>query len=516
MRQALYRKWRSAKFFEIVGQEPVVAALKNQIATGRCGHAYIFTGIRGTGKTSLARILAKAVNCENPADGEPCGVCGSCMGIDNGSILDVTEIDAASNNGVDNIRDLRDETAYTPTVCKMRVYIIDEVHMLSSGAFNALLKILEEPPEHVMFILATTEIHKVPATILSRCQRFDLKRISVSDIAKRLDFIAGEEKISLEPEASMLIARLADGAMRDALSILDTCASLGENIDEETVTRLAGVTDKSYLFTLAAAIKDGDLKLLLELLSKLYESSVDPTRLCIELVGHYRNLLMCKYGADSALCDCSEQTVKRYIVVSGEYDSNELLALLATLGKTADGLSASPDRMLTLQLCFINLCNKKAGFQGDEHENKSISEPHREKTAPPQPKSNEDGENRKPQPLQARAAAADAEILENWDNVIAALKEKSGMLYGFLSGSHAYKTATHILIDANELFMNYMHNNDSASLILKAAIFQVTGLGMPIGPYKRKAETEICDEAADELEDLLKRANKNKVEVDIK
>ena len=227
MYRALYRKWRPQRFEDVVAQRGIVTALRNQVASGRVGHAYLFTGVRGTGKTTCAKIFAKAVNCLHPKDGDPCGECEICKGIDNGSILDVVEMDAASNNGVDDIRDLRDETAYTPSACHYKVYIIDEVHMLSTAAFNALLKTLEEPPAHVIFILATTEIQKVPATILSRCQRYDFTRIGPEDIAQRVEYIAGQEGLELTTDGAELISRLADGAMRDALSILDTCAGLG-------------------------------------------------------------------------------------------------------------------------------------------------------------------------------------------------------------------------------------------------------------------------------------------------
>ena len=244
MYRALYRKWRPQRFEDVVGQRAIVTALKNQITANRVGHAYLFTGVRGTGKTTCAKIFAKAVNCLHPVNGDPCGECEICKGIDNGSILDVVEMDAASNNGVDDIRDLRDETAYTPSACKYKVYIIDEVHMLSTAAFNALLKTLEEPPAHVIFILATTEIQKVPATILSRCQRYDFTRIGPEDIARRVEYIAGEEKLELSPDGAELIARLADGALRDALSILDTCAGVTSKIDADVVRRMASFYNK--------------------------------------------------------------------------------------------------------------------------------------------------------------------------------------------------------------------------------------------------------------------------------
>ena len=258
MYRALYRKWRPRKFADVVGQEAIVTALQNQIAAGRIGHAYLFTGTRGTGKTTCAKIFAKAVNCLDTTSPDPCGECAVCKGIDEGTILDVSEIDAASNNSVDDIRDLRDETAYLPAVCKYKVYIIDEVHMLSTSAFNALLKTMEEPPEHVIFILATTEVQKVPATILSRCQRYDFQRITADKIAGRLEYVAGQENIELDHNAAELIGRLADGAMRDALSILDTCAGVSNTVDEALVRRMAGVTDRKYLFEISDAIAARD------------------------------------------------------------------------------------------------------------------------------------------------------------------------------------------------------------------------------------------------------------------
>ena len=272
MYRALYRKWRPQRFEDVVGQRGIVTALRNQIATGRVGHAYLFTGVRGTGKTTCAKIFAKAVNCLHPVNGDPCGECEICKGIDNGSLLGVVEMDAASNNGVDDIRDLRDETAYTPSACQYKVYIIDEVHMLSTAAFNALLKTLEEPPAHVIFILATTEIQKVPATILSRCQRYDFTRIGPEDIARRVEYIAGEEKLELTSDGAELIARLADGALRDALSILDTCAGVTAKIDADVVRRMAGVTDRSYLFQISDALEAQDAAAALAQLAQLRHS----------------------------------------------------------------------------------------------------------------------------------------------------------------------------------------------------------------------------------------------------
>ena len=302
MYRALYRKWRPQRFEDVVAQHGTVTALRNQVAAGRVGHAYLFTGVRGTGKTTCAKIFAKAVNCLNPHDGDPCCQCSICRGIDDGSILDVVEMDAASNNGVDDIRGLRDETAYTPSECRYKVYIIDEVHMLSTAAFNALLKTLEEPPAHVIFILATTEIQKVPETILSRCQRYDFARIVPEDIARRVEYIAGEEHLQLTTEGAELISRLADGAMRDALSILDTCAGVTSQIDASVVRKMAGVTDRSYLFRISDAIAAQDGATALACLAQLrQQDSVDIKRLTDELIAHYRALMLAALPGGQAL-----------------------------------------------------------------------------------------------------------------------------------------------------------------------------------------------------------------------
>ncbi|MEG2769595.1 MAG: DNA polymerase III subunit gamma/tau, partial [Oscillospiraceae bacterium] len=279
MYRALYRKYRPLTFDDVIGQNDIVTALTSQVANQKTGHAYIFTGTRGTGKTTCAKIFAKAINCTDTKNGNPCGECAICKGVENGSLVDVVEIDAASNNGVDSIRDLREETAYTPSVAKYKVYIIDEVHMLSTAAFNALLKIMEEPPAHIVFILATTEIHKVPATILSRCQRYDFMRISPTEINARLCHVATEENIELTREAANLISRLADGAMRDALSILDTCSSTGGVIDEIMVQKMAGVTDKSYLFKLSDAIAKRDAAAAICLLADIRTGCSDTKRI---------------------------------------------------------------------------------------------------------------------------------------------------------------------------------------------------------------------------------------------
>ena len=356
MYRALYRKWRPRTFEDVVGQQGIVSALKNQIATGRVGHAYLFTGTRGTGKTTCAKIFAKAVNCQDKTSPDPCGVCQICKGIDDGSILDVVEIDAASNNGVDNIRDLRDETAYTPSACTYKVYIIDEVHMLSIAAFNALLKIMEEPPSHVIFILATTEIHKVPATILSRCQRYDFGRIKPEDIAARVNYVAAQEQLELTEGAAALIARLADGALRDALSILDTCAGVSTQIDEELVRRMAGVTDRSYLFRISDALHNKNATEALAEVAQLRQQSVDMKRLCEELISHYRNLMLAALpGGKALLSGVAPEEEAQYLQTAEGIRQGESVRAIRLLGSALEKMGRGTDQRIELELALFAL-----------------------------------------------------------------------------------------------------------------------------------------------------------------
>ena len=357
MYQALYRKYRPQTFSDVVGQKSVTDTLRAQLETGRLSHAYLFTGTRGTGKTTCAKIFAKAVNCLNPHDGDPCCQCSICRGIDDGSILDVVEMDAASNNGVDDIRGLRDETAYTPSECRYKVYIIDEVHMLSTAAFNALLKTLEEPPAHVIFILATTEIQKVPETILSRCQRYDFARIVPEDIARRVEYIAGEEHLQLTTEGAELISRLADGAMRDALSILDTCAGVTSQIDASVVRKMAGVTDRSYLFRISDAIAAQDGATALACLAQLrQQDSVDIKRLTDELIAHYRALMLAALpGGQALLTGVSPEEEALYLQKGPALGQREPIRAIRLLGNALEHMARGSDQRIELELALVNL-----------------------------------------------------------------------------------------------------------------------------------------------------------------
>ncbi len=358
MYRALYRKWRPQVFSDVSGQSHITDTLMNEISSGRLSHAYLFTGSRGTGKTTCAKILAKAVNCLNPQNGSPCNECMICRGIDDGSILDVTEIDAASNNSVDNIRDLRDEVNFTPAAAKYRVYIIDEVHMLSSGAFNALLKTLEEPPEHVLFILATTEVQKLPATILSRCQRFDFRRIPPEDIAARLMTVAQNENLQLTDDAALLIARVSDGALRDALSILDQCAGYNEPITITTVSNAAGLLGKDYLFELSDAILNGDSSSVLSIIDRLHASSCDMERLMSELVNHFRNIMIAKTTRNpEKFIVCTPDELERYVNNGKSITYGSVLHIMETLCKEASQLKYSAHQRAQTEATLIRLCS---------------------------------------------------------------------------------------------------------------------------------------------------------------
>lgn len=361
MYRVLYRKWRPTGFKDVIGQAHITSTLRNEINSGRISHAYLFTGSRGTGKTTCAKILAKAVNCLNLTDGEPCGKCDNCIGIANGNIMDVVEMDAASNNSVNNIRDVLDEVMFTPSEAKYRVYIIDEVHMLSTGAFNALLKTLEEPPSHVVFILATTEVHKLPATILSRCQRFDFNRIAPEDIADRLEYIAKEENVTIDREGAMLIAAVADGAMRDALSILDRCIGLSENITSDIVREATGLAGRDYLFSLAEAIRTEDVPLAINTINTLHKASKSISRLCEELTEHFRTLMLLKTMKKSAkdLIIMSAEEFTKAQEQAEKMSLTQIVYSIDTLQESLERMFKGGNNKIEFETCMIKLCNPK-------------------------------------------------------------------------------------------------------------------------------------------------------------
>ena len=356
--QALYRKYRPQTFDDVSGQMAVTQTLKTQLMSGRMSHAYLFTGSRGTGKTSCAKILAKAVNCLHPDNGNPCNACEACRAIDSGSCMDVLEIDAASNNGVDNVRDLRDDAIYTPSQVKMRVYIIDEVHMLSISAFNALLKIIEEPPEHLLFILATTELHKVPATILSRCQRFSFRRISQEDIAARLQFVAYQENIDLDDSAARVLARLADGGMRDGLSLLDQCASAttGE-LTAERVYACLGIAGEQKCGQLMGYIANQDSKNALSLFNRLYTEGKDLSAMLDEMACLTRDLLVMKTAGGAGITMLSGVASDQEVLeLTKALTTGELVRMMNRLQQTLAGFTRSSSRRMDAELCILELC----------------------------------------------------------------------------------------------------------------------------------------------------------------
>ncbi len=366
MYRVLYRKWRPQTFSDVSGQPHITDTLMNEVKENRLAHAYLFTGSRGTGKTSCAKILSKAINCLNPVNGNPCNNCEICRGIDEGSVLDVVEIDAASNRGIDDIRALREESAFTPAQAKYRVYIIDEVHMLTIEAFNALLKTLEEPPEHIVFILATTEVQKLPSTILSRCQRFDFRRISVDAIVERLNYVAQQENVTIDNTAATLIARIADGGMRDALSVFDRCLSISENVTEKVVSDAAGIMSKDYLFALSYAFRNKDTSKALSIIDELHNSSCDTERLCTELTNHFRSLLVIKSvnNPENILVSTNEE-LEELKKISELFTIEEILSIMNILSATIASIKVTQNRRVETEMAMIKICSPSLSADTD-------------------------------------------------------------------------------------------------------------------------------------------------------
>ena len=553
MYHALYRKWRPQKFADVVGQEPIVTALQNQIASGRIGHAYLFTGTRGTGKTTCAKIFAKAINCLDHSSPDPCGECEVCRGIDEGTVLDISEIDAASNNSVDDIRDLRDETAFLPTVCQYKVYIIDEVHMLSTSAFNALLKTMEEPPPHVIFILATTEVQKVPATILSRCQRYDFARITADKIAGRLLYVASQESFTLTEGAAALIGRLADGAMRDALSILDTCAGVSTQVDEALVRRMAGVTDRAYLFEISDAIAKGDAVAALQKVAELRQQSVDMRRLCTELAGHYRNLMLSSLPQGTALLTGISPEEEAAYSARASTPQADAVRGIEAFGEALEKMGRGADQRIELELAIFSLTQPVAqpamqvvqqaapAAQGQPAPFASgpapfaaqpvqpavpspaapavppagqpvqppVAQPEEEAAPWQAAPANPQAFAPEPSPPPAAPAApavppADRTLrpFAPWPQVLEALSGRDPAMSSFLRGSGAFYDGRRVLIDCNETFRDYMRQNKETNRLLKQVILEVSGIRCGIGPYE-KPQTAAAS-GAPPVEDTLK------------
>lgn len=535
MYQALYRKWRPKSFSDVYGQPHVTRTLQSQLESGRISHAYLFTGSRGTGKTTCAKILSKAVNCLNPVDGNPCNECEICKGIENGSILDVIEIDAASNNGVDNIRDLREEANFTPVNAKYRVYIIDEVHMLSIGAFNALLKTLEEPPSHVIFILATTEIHKLPATILSRCQRFDFKRISPEDITARLVYVAEKENVTLTENAAALIARIADGGMRDALSLLDRCFAMGNNIDEDAVSAAAGIAGTIHLFSFSEYVAKGDFTSALKLVSKLHNESCDIDSLCTELTLHFRNLMVAKTVKEcDGLIVCSKDELEKTKARAAELKLSKILSSIEILEKAAANIKNAVNKKIQLEAAIIKMCSPvSSGSISEEIEERIASLEEKinalssgkvfaapknnnsvnvQEQKPAEPVKSEPVQNEKPeekiteQPEETPAETAspvDDGPFYNWSDVLEALKKYDIPLFGIMAGSTAVIKNGRVIINSENPTLFDFICTDTHSRELARAIYDVLGQKMKIAvSNKEKAKA-----SSNPLEDLKNKIN---------
>lgn len=558
MYRALYRKYRPSTFSDVVGQNHITQTLMNAVSAGKTSHAYLFTGSRGTGKTSCAKILAKAVNCEHPVGGNPCNECDICRGIDNGSILDVVEIDAASNNSVDNIRDLREEANFTPANAKYRVYIIDEVHMLSVGAFNSLLKTLEEPPEHVKFILATTEVHKLPSTILSRCQRFDFKRIPPESIAERLKEVAEKENMQLSDDGAMLIARIADGAMRDALSLLDRCVSHEGVIDSSVVAKNSGLAGREYIFTLADCILQKDASKALEILNGLYNDSCDMERLVIELTNHFRNLMISKAVKDfERMLICSQNEIE---IIRRQSESTTLATIMSCidiLTSSAADMKQGANRRTVAELCIIRLCTpsldvdvnslvrriselEKAIANGisvkvsstpvsaptplsetapaapapvPEMDAESKSAEKVQEVKEEQPKEQADVQSEpvkteKEAPLKANAGATVP--FTKWPEVTEKLFAENKSLIAMLSGSSAYIYDNKFLLIKGSPVLELYLKTGEYSKIIKQAVFDVTGKAYSLGVYNSAPQ----ESGKNPLSDLVSKAKQLGIKVE--
>ncbi|MCI9192122.1 MAG: DNA polymerase III subunit gamma/tau [Acutalibacter muris] len=550
MYKVLYRKYRPRVFADVVGQPQVTVTLKNELMRGRISHAYLFTGSRGTGKTTCAKILARAVNCLRPVDGDPCGECEICRGLEDSSLLDVMEIDAASNNGVENVRAIIEETSFTPARAKYRVYIIDEVHMLSPAAFNALLKTLEEPPAHVVFILATTEVHKLLPTILSRCQRFDFHRIDPELMAARLEQVSGLEGAQLDQEAALLIARTADGALRDALSLLDQCLGRGTHITLETVYETAGLAARDYLGQLARAVAERDPAAALGVIDRLHRESKDLSRLCAELAEYFRGLLLYKTMKDPGpLLQVSPAEREELSGLSGAMSLATVLHCLDALEEALNKMRLGNQRT-QLEIALVRLCSPQLDTTPESllrriealesgtalhppRESAERPEPHRDSDfdLPPAPEPPPPAEPApEPAPIPKAAPAPKAppapnprpaadpgveELMENakrfgaWPDILQQLSAGSKSVAMAFEGSSAYISGDYMLIDAPEIAFDLLKKSDQRTR-LREAISRVTGRAYKLGPYKRAGEGAKTDP----MDELLRRAREAGIPVE--
>ena len=559
MYQVLYRKYRPRVFSDVVGQEHITSTLSKEIETGKISHAYLFTGSRGTGKTTCAKILSKAVNCLHPVNGNPCNECEICKGLDSGAILDVVEIDAASNNGVENIRDIRDEINFTPASCKYRVYIIDEVHMLSIGAFNALLKTLEEPPAHVKFILATTEVHKLPVTIVSRCQRFDFKRVTPEAMKQRMQYIADCEGFTADDEALSLIARIADGGMRDALSLLDQCTGHGKHISADIVCDVAGMTGKDHLFAVADAVAQTNAGKALEIINDLHANSCDMERLCSDLINHFRNLMIVKtVKSASDILVCTAEELEQYKAQSGKLTLENILYCISLLQDSMANIKRGVNRRIEMEMATIKLATPNLTSDNEallrrisDLEVKiktgaiAVSTPTAtvkplEESKPAVPAENHETVEKAPEMAESKPAVApdeypaeapkpqapkeestDGEMPIDWAEVLSELTKTNMPLWGVLNGSSAIIRGDYVLIKSDNPTLSAFIKTGSNAKDVKEAIIRVTGkryrLGLQGANTTPSAGTNASAPVApkDPLENLISRAKDMGINIDV-
>ena len=550
MYHALYRKWRPLTFDDVVSQPHITTTLKNQIQSNKIAHAYLFTGSRGTGKTTCARIFAKSVNCANSKDGNPCLECEICRCADSESLTDIIEIDAASNTGVDDIRALKESAEFLPEQCRYKVYIIDEVHMLSINAFNALLKIMEEPPAHVIFILATTEVHKVPATIISRCQRFDFRRIRVEDIVSRLKYIADQEGIRLDDDAATLIAKISDGGMRDALSLLDQCIAYSETVDLKTVSDAAGIAGRDYLFNIIDGIFDGNITKVMETIASLYDMAKDMTRLCNELLEQMRNLMLIKAVPKNNMVMCLPDEYKRLEAIANQTDMGNILEKIEILSECNENLAKATSKRIELEMCMVKLCSvsntafskstsipvnqtnyKKTEPINIEPENAIYKEPQQTADSVEKTIVQEQSQgNAKPEVKEQTAETPKKKVttkdfvpLDCWDEIVDRFKSECPSAVGFLLESRAFIYENMILIivkDAFDLKMFKLQIADVNRIITDffGRKFKVSVKAKDTsGSANGDAETENNKtKSASPVKKLIEKAKSENIDIEIK
>ncbi|MBQ5318158.1 MAG: DNA polymerase III subunit gamma/tau [Oscillospiraceae bacterium] len=522
MYKALYRKYRPMTFDDVVSQPHITTTLRNQLINNKTAHAYLFTGSRGTGKTTCARILAKALNCQHLVDGNPCLECEICHDADASALADIVEIDAASNNGVNDIRDLRDGAVYTAERCKYRVYIIDEVHMLTKEAFNALLKIMEEPPPHVKFILATTEVHKVLPTILSRCQRYDFRRILPADITERLMYVAEKEQINLDREAAELIAKTADGGMRDALSLLDQCVAFSDNITLNIVSSAAGIAGREPVFDIIEAISDNNAAKAIEVIDRLYNMSKDMQKLCEELIAQFRNVMLAKAVPENVdLLVCMPNELERIKSLADKLTLDEIMAKLDILQSCNERVARVSAKRVEMEMSLLKLCTVKPAqptaavspelvAKIEQLEQRLANQPMQQTTQQPS----------RPQYVsQQNNEAADLSSVKSieftdetrWQDILEKFAEICPSVNGALTGSSAKKGGGYMLITTeNAFFIQLLRNKENAAK-LKEAIYLVTGENFAI---RAKCTSDEKKTQNDKLMGVLSRAQENNIPVE--